>query len=167
MNRKIQIVRILVAMCVVLVAPFIIATHAQAEERPFRGRIDGTFVDTPTENPAIFTAVAHAVGHATHVGAFTKVTSDIVNAVTGWVEGTFTITTADGELLRGAYSGYVTPGATPWAFSWLLNASFTGGSGRFSTATGHFVFMADGQYAITDGVIHGDYTETFEGTIDY
>jgi hypothetical protein len=159
--------RILIATCAIVAAPFITATGAQAEERPFRGWIDGTYIASPTENPAIFSSEARADGRATHVGAFTKVTSDIVNVVTGWVEGSFTITTADGELLTGIYSGFLTPGAVPGTFSWLLDAAFTGGTGRFSNATGQFVFIAEGQYVFIDGKIHGDYTETFEGTIDY
>jgi hypothetical protein len=167
MKRKIQNLRILIAMGAIVAAQFITATLAHAEERPFRGRIDGKYVATPTQNPAIFSSEAHAVGRATHVGAFTKVTSDIVNVVTGWVEGSFIITTADGELLTGLYSGFLTPGATPGTFSWLLDAAFTGGTGRFSNATGQFVFIAEGQYVLIDGIIHGDYTETFEGTIDY
>jgi hypothetical protein len=167
MHRKTQSIRALVATCAILAVPFITGIRAQAEERPFRGWIDGTYIASPTQNPAIFSSVAHAEGRATHVGAFTKVTSDIVNVVTGWVEGSFVITTADGELLSGIYSGFVTPGATPGAFSWLLDAGFTGGTGRFSNATGQFVFIAEGQYVLIDGIIYGEYTETFEGTIDY
>lgn len=163
MKGKLRLFTSAMAALLLAVAPLVLA----AEERPFKGRIDGTFIDTPTENPAIFLSVAHAVGHGTHVGAFTKVTSDLVNVVSGWVEGSFIITTADGELLIGIYFGFVTPGATPGTFSWRLDAALAGGMGRFSNATGQFVFIAEGQYAITDGIIHGDYNETFDGTIDY
>lgn len=134
---------------------------------PFKGRIDGSFVATPTPNPAIMLSEAHAVGLATHLGEFTKVTSDVVDIVTGETEGVFTMTAANGDHLTGAYSGYITFGATPGAFSWLLKATFTGGTGRFHHATGEFVFMAAGNLDFGDGVVTGKYTETFDGSISY
>jgi hypothetical protein len=112
-------------------------------------------------------AEAHASGKATHVGAFTKVTSDVVNIVTGEVEGSFTITAANGELLTGVYSGFSIPDAASGTFTWLLNATFTGGTGRFTHATGEFVFIAEGDFVIVNGAVFGTYTETFDGTISY
>lgn len=142
------------------------AIFSDAAELPFKGRIDGSFITSPTADPTVVTSEAHAVGLATHTGAFRKVTSDVVNIVTGEVEGTFTMTTANGDLLMGVYSGYSIP--TPdGTFSWVLNATFTGGTGRFVAATGDFVFVAEGEYVIVDGNISGTYTETFEGTINY
>ena len=140
---------------------------AGAKELPFKGRIDGSFVATPTPNPAIYLAEAHAAGHATHVGAFTKVTSDVLNIATGAVEGAFTMTAENGDQLKGVYSGFLTFGTTPGTFSWRLNATITGGTGRFLHATGEFVFIADGDYVLVNGVAKGKYTETFEGTISY
>lgn len=110
---------------------------------------------------------AQAVGKGTHVGAFTKVTSDVVNIATGEVEGSFTMTAANGDHVTGVYVGIVVFGSTPGTFSWVLETTITGGSGRFSGATGEFVFIADGELIITDGVANGKYTETFDGTIDY
>jgi hypothetical protein len=122
---------------------------------------------SPTSNPLIMSAEAHASGKATHVGAFTKVTSDVVNIVTGEVEGSFTITAANGELLTGVYSGFSIPDAASGTFTWLLNATFTGGTGRFTHATGEFVFIAEGDFVIVNGAVFGTYTETFDGTISY
>jgi len=143
------------------------ASRALAGELPFKGRIDGSFITSPTPNPPIFSSSAHAVGNATHIGAFTKVTVDIVNISTGEVEGSFTMTTANGDLLTGTYSGFSIPDITLGTFSWVLNATFTGGTGRFLHATGQFVFIAEGEFAIVDGSILGKYTETFDGTINY
>jgi hypothetical protein len=137
-----------------------------AAELPFKGRIDGSFVTTPTLNPPIFSSEAHAIGNATHTGAFTKVTSDLFNVVTGEVQGAFTMTTANGDLLTGVYSGFSIPKADG-TFSWVLNATFTGGTGRFLHASGQFVFVAGGEYVIVDGSILGKYTETFDGIINY
>jgi hypothetical protein len=167
MKHKSQPFSFVIATLLVAVAQFVVTPLAAAETRPFKGRIDGTFIGTPTENPAIFQTVARAVGQATHAGAFTKVTSDVLNIVTGEVEGAFTMTTSNGDLLTGRYAGFVLPGATPGTFSWLLQSTITGGTGRFFHATGEFVFIAEGNYVITDGVLQGDYTETFDGTINY
>jgi hypothetical protein len=167
MNHKTQRLRFLVASFLITFAHLCLAEIVRAETRPFKGRIEGTFINTPTENPAVFFGGASATGLATHVGSFTKVTSDLLNIVTGAVDGSFTISSADGEFLTGVYSGFVTPGEIPGTFSWVLHARYTGGTGRFVNATGNFVFIAEGQYVIADGNLHGAYTETFEGVIDY
>jgi len=150
-----------------LCSALLLAGPVGAVERPFQGRIDGQFVATPTLDPTVFLGWAHAVGKGTQVGAFTKVTSDITNIATGEVEGSFTMTAANGDHLTGVYGGLIVFGSTPGTFSWVLDATITGGSGRFSGATGEFVFIADGEAIITDGVVYGNYTETFDGTIDY
>ena len=133
--------------------------------RPFKGRIVGQFESTPTSSAGIFDSIAHASGIGTQVGPFSKVTSDTLNTVTGQVTGNFTMTTASGDEVKGHYSGYVVPGAS--TFYWVLNATITGGSGRFGAATGEFVFYAEGDYYIENGNIYGQYTESFEGTIAY
>jgi hypothetical protein len=140
---------------------------SQAQERPFKGRIVGSFENKPTSNPAIYDGIANASGNVTHLGVFNKVTSDVINMVSMTVEGTFIMTNPGDEQLTGKYNGTFSFGTTSGTFSWVLNATITGGSGRFSYATGEFVFLADGTYVITNGVVSGDYTETFDGTIIY
>lgn len=161
--------RIFVSSLIILMVSIICLVSlaaAASQTKPFKGRIEGQFVGTPTDNPIIFHAVANAHGNATHVGRFTKVTSDTLNFVTGEDIGTFTMTTANGDLLTGHYSGYVIP-ETATTFSWVLNATITGGTGRFANATGEFVFEAQGEYYFAGGNIYGTYTETFNGTISY
>lgn len=140
---------------------------AGAADLPFKGRIVGSFTAAPSANPTIYLGGANANGLATHIGAFTKITQDVTNLVTGEVQGAFTMTSADGDHVTGVYSGYLAFGATPGSFSWVLNATITGGTGRFVAATGKFVFIAEGQAVIVDGVVHGEYTEAFDGTISY
>lgn len=140
---------------------------SQVRERPFKGRIVGSFINTPTSNPAIYQGIANASGNVTHLGVFNKVTRDVINIVSSTVDGTFIMTNPAGEQITGKYSGTFSFGSTPGTFSWILNALITGGTGRFFQATGEFVFLANGNYSITDGVSNGNYTETFEGTIVY
>lgn len=155
----------LIALVVTIAGPGSPAAAA-GQTRPFKGRIDGQFVTAPTDDPAVFLSQARAHGSATHVGRFTKVTSDVLNASTGELTGTFTMTAANGDLLTGYYTGFAVP-QTATTFSWFLNAAFTGGTGRFANATGEFVFVAQGEFVVVDGTIYGNYTETFDGTISY
>ena len=141
--------------------------NSQYQERPFKGRIVGSFVSTPTSDPAIYTSIANASGNVSHLGVFNKVTSDVINMVLKTVEGTFIMTSPGGEQLTGNYNGTFSFGDMPGTFSWILNATITGGTGRFSHAVGDFVFLANGKYVIADGMINGDYTESFDGTIFY
>jgi hypothetical protein len=137
------------------------------EERPFRGRITGRFVARPTADPAIYVGGAEATGQGTHVGAFSKVTLDVTNMATSEVNATFTMTVANGDHLSGDYSGFLSFGPVPGTVSWELDAVITGGTGRFSCASGSFVFRAEGEFVTVDGVVHGAYTETFDGFINY
>ena len=138
---------------------------SQPQESPFKGRITGSFVSTPTSNPAIYNGVANASGNATHLRDFNKVTSDVINIDSSTVNGTFIMTNQGGEQIKGRYNGTFSFGTKPGTLSWDLNATITGGTGRFSKATGQFVFHATGDYVIVKGIFKGDYIETFNGTI--
>lgn len=139
---------------------------AAAPVTPFKGRITGEFVSTPTGTPAIFHSVAQAQGNGTHIGRFTKITDDTFNFSTGEVTGSFTMTTANGDLLRGSYHGFVVPNSAT-TFTWSLDATIDGGTGRFEDATGAFVFLASGSFTTVGANLQGTYTETYEGTISY
>ena len=145
----------------------LLAAPALGAEHPFKGRINGQFLATPTSNPAVYLGSAQAVGKSTDIGAFRKLTSDVTNIATGELEGSFTMTGANGDLVTGVYSGILLFGSTPGTFAWILGATITGGTGRFSHATGTFVFVAEGEFVLVDGAVHGEYGEIFEGTIDY
>jgi hypothetical protein len=134
---------------------------------PFSGKILGSFVATPTIDTTVYLSVAHATGIATHIGRFTKVTSDTVNLSTLHIGGSFIMTAASGDQLTGVYSGSFSFGPQN-TMSWVLNSSFTGGTGRFANATGDFVFWGEGHYSINNnGIVYCDYTETFNGNIIY
>ena len=142
-------------------------THA-AVERPFRGRIDGRSVTAPTADPTIYEGGANATGNATHLGRFSKVTRDRVNATNGWTVGSFTMTAEGGEQLTGTYEGFVRIEVASGTLSWRLDARVSGGTGRFEHATGNFVFIASGTFSVSpDGIVTATYSETFDGTITY
>ena len=57
---------------------------SQVQERPFKGRIMGSFENRPTSNPAIYDGVANARGNVTHLGVFDKpMPRDVVTRVHG------------------------------------------------------------------------------------
>lgn len=139
-----------------------------AATRPFRGFLTGRSEIHPTSNPVIYTGSARAAGVGTHVGTFTKVTDDVVNVSNGWTMGSFTMTVASGAQVRGEYEGFVVIDLFTGTFSWVLDATITGGTGRFAHATGEFVFEASGEFVILpDGSVRTRYEETFDGTIEY
>jgi hypothetical protein len=143
------------------------SSSTQAQQRPFKGRITGSFTCHPTSNPAIYSGVANARGNVTHLGVFSKVTSDVIDMVSSRIEGSFIMTNPGGEQITGKYDGTFSYGSIPGTFSWVLNATVTGGTGRFLHAAGEFVFRANGTQVIADGVASGEYTETFDGNIVY
>lgn len=142
-------------------------SSSQVKGRPFKGQIVGSFISQPTSDPTIYSGGATAAGNVTHLGVFNKVTTDVTNLLTSTVDGTFIMTSPGGEQIRGNYNGLFIFGSVPGTFSWELNAKITGGSGRFSQATGEFVFLASGTYVIEEGIVRGHYTETFDGIINY
>lgn len=163
----------IVAFSIVLLAANRVPAKA-AEERPFEGRIEGRAIASPSADPAIYVGGTKAAGKGTHVGKFSKVTTDTLNLLTGQLQGAFTMTTANGDLLTGTYDGTMlfdalpVPGGNPVGFTWVLQAKITGGTGRFSNASGSFVFEAKGTgVAGSNGVLDGLYSETFSGTIVY
>ncbi len=157
-----------IVFLVVLVSNLAFAMASSPQERPFSGVIFGEFLTSPTSDPEIVDSQVCAEGLGTHVGAFSKITSDQLNVLTGAVVGSFEMTTANGDLVTGTYSGFVIPDFVTGDFDWVLDATITGGTGRFSGATGTFVFEASGNFVVLGvGVMEGEYVETFHGTITY
>lgn len=141
---------------------------AGAEARPFSGFLTGRSEIHPTTNPIIYTGSAHAAGMGTHIGAFTKVTDDVVDLSTGWTVGSFAMTVAGGAQVRGEYQGFVLIDFFAGTFTWVLDATITGGTGRFAHAFGEFVFEACGMFVVLpDASVRAIYSETFDGTIAY
>jgi hypothetical protein len=138
---------------------------AYAEDRPFEARWDGNAHLSETGDPCIVRNDETGEGEATHLGRFTWSSVEFVDfcAVEGGVavEGSFTMTAADGDLLFGTYE---TVGLFGEDGNLHIEGSFefTGGTGRFTDATGSgdleaLAFLSPGLPFIGH----------FEGTIDY
>ncbi len=119
---------------------------------PFKGRGTGEIVGVqPLPTGVLITA--NARGNATHLGNYSRV-ENILLAPDGSFTGDVTFTAANGDQLtaniEGAFTGPATASGT---------YSFTGGTGRFATATGTAYFSV----ALTDPV---HFTVDFNGSIN-
>ena len=127
-----------------------LAAPAAAEHlRPFRGAaVEEVTSAVPVEAGLLVTATG--AGQATHLGSFTRIATVLIHP-NGTLEGTVVFTAANGDQLVANLEGALTSPTTQAG-----TYTFSGGSGRFSDATGVAPFTA-----ITSDGIH--VALTFEG----
>ena len=104
---------------------------------PFNATLSG-YVETSEFLPPC-TIHGHAIvfGNATHVGVYTgtgELYQDICNST---FIGSFHWFAANGDELSGTFEGYLTPTGTPGVYDNHETSEVTGGTGRFTGATGH------------------------------
>ena len=130
-------------------AVFILApTPAAAREIvPISGTLSG-YVETqePVDECTIH---GHAIvfGNATHLGAYTgtgELYQDVCNST---FIGSFHWFAANGDELSGTFEGYLSPTETPGVYDNHETSDVTGGTGRFTSATGHW--ESGGQIDVT------------------
>jgi hypothetical protein len=139
-----------VATAVVLCWPAQSLAAQGGTARPFKGHAEGRVVAQIPPNQL----VVNYTGRASHLGKFTRTENLFLNP-DGTFTGTIVFTAANGDQLRLNLSGrFVSPTEAVGTYD------FTGGTGRFSDATGHATFRA----TTPDGII---VEATFEGTISY
>jgi hypothetical protein len=104
----------------------------------FKARLAG-FADPKFNDDGTISNTENAVGQATHLGRFTWVSTELAVPVgpnTLHVQGSFTITAANGDELEGTYE---TTGTVDWeTFTGYFIGPYwvTHGTGRFAQATG-------------------------------
>jgi hypothetical protein len=148
----------------VLVAAFAVslasvAGSAVAAETPFKGTVNA--VETAEVVFPTLSVTRDGTGTATHLGKFTEHITLQVNIPTGHATGAATFTAANGDTLTATVDGQSTPTTIPGVLSIVEVYTITGGTGRFSDATGSFTLNATLDQAT--GVSSG----TFSGTIDH
>jgi hypothetical protein len=129
------------------------SAHA-AHAIPFKGTLDGTVTITPLEPPIANVFIA-ATGNATHLGQFSVEIPHVVNFATAIGEGTYTFIAANGDRLTANFTG--TADTTTPIFAIVEHATITGGTGRFSNATGSFTVrrLYDVALGTTSGSVEG------------
>jgi hypothetical protein len=98
-------------------------------------------------------------GNATHLGSFTGTTNLTTNFCDGSNSGTFTWNAANGDSISGNFFGQLIPTATPGIFDNIATTICTGGTGRFTGATG--MWTSGGQANFNTAT----FVFPFEGTI--
>jgi hypothetical protein len=154
----------LATLAAVLLAVPPVATAATTT--PFKADIiaQASFAETPV--PGVFTVTTSGVGHSSHLGKVTFSTTETLDFITspeGLVvrDGRMAMVAANGDELHWAYEG---TGSLPDAAGVsALTGTFvvTGGTGRFTDATGSGTFHGTGN-AVTGVAI-----VSYEGTIAY
>jgi hypothetical protein len=159
MKRMILLPAILAVLAVLSAFPAAFATHS----RHYNGSVSGTFTLTSQT-----TASISGTGHETHLG---KVVFAATSTMTGQSEcGGFnakeqvTTTAANGDKLFESANDVFCPTSDPHMFQLTASSTITGGTGRFSDASGSTTaHVTVAQTSMTGGTFSG----TFTGTITY
>ena len=129
------------------------------EQVPFRGSLEGDVAVTPIDPPLIVAVVISGTGNASHLGQFSLTIPHTVDRPNHSAFGTYQFVAANGDTLTASFTGQSAPAATPGVLVIVENATITGGTGRFSDASGSFVCER-----LFD-TIHNTTTGSFTGTI--
>jgi hypothetical protein len=142
-----------------LAAVFSLPGPADADDLvPFKGKLDGV-VSHYSVDPVTDSVLVNATGNATHLGKFTVSIPHLVNLPTRAAVGRYEFTAANGDTLIAEFTGQAQPTSTPGVIYIVETATITGGTGRFTGATGSFV--AERYF----DRIQGTTTGSFNGTI--
>ena len=126
------------ALFVALALVFSLAGPAAASEPvPFKGTLEGVATMTFL-GPTSVSVRIEGGGNASHLGRYTVEVPHLVNPQTRIGSGSYVFTAANGDTLTATFTGQATPTATPGVLTIEETATITGGTGRFSGATGSF-----------------------------
>ena len=131
---------------------------------PFTGRLDGTFTADDSRFPIVSVSL-QAGGHATHLGRFTMTSVHDVDFLTfRSVPGSAaaTLVAANGDQLFTTLEGEARPLEQPGVFLIEETYHITGGTGRFTGATGTFVLE---RTTTPPAPVFGTTEGSFTGTI--
>lgn len=108
---------------------------------PFKGTWSGQTVSAMPlpDDPFVIAVVSTGTGNVTHLGRYTMTSPHLSYLLTGFAEGRQEFTAANGDQLTATFAGFFTP--TPDGLLTAdLQATITGGTGRFAGATGNYTF---------------------------
>jgi hypothetical protein len=145
-SRRSAVARYLITLLLACFAAVFLsaATPAAAGDQvPFNGTVSGQippdfFTHTVPGNPCLLDFFVNNSGNATVLGPFTGTAEFRPNLCDGSYTGTFHWIAANGDAISGPFFGQLIPTATPGVFDNNETAIVTGGTGRFTGATGMF-----------------------------
>ena len=126
---------------------------------PFSGSLEAHEAIVSEDPGTSFVTDGSGGGIATHLGRFTLVWEFTVNVGDGTGSGPVSYTAANGDQIFMTAAGRSEPTATPGVFHIVEIQIVTGGTGRFSGATGSFT--VDRFVDLTTGLTSG----SFQGAI--
>jgi hypothetical protein len=147
------------ALAVVALGPASALANAAGTDRPVKGTISGTV----SLNVLTGAFTADATGVATHLGDNTVSLEGAVAITPEGVfgSGTGTIVAADGDQMIGTFT-LETPGQPGVAHTTTIVMTVTGGTGRFSDASGTLTSISEVSPISFDGVT---LVNSVEGTV--
>ena len=128
---------IIALLLLIVLASTTFAAPAAAEKEFL---LKGSFDATETQQVVFPIAYVDAtgVGNATHLGLFTYHLEAELYLPTLTATASATLIAANGDMIFGEGSGQGTPTGTPGIVSIVETYTITGGTGRFTGATGNF-----------------------------
>ena len=144
MKTPLKITSLIILTLLTCIAVFISATTpaSASDQVPFNGTVSG-YVETqePVDQCTVHIHVVN-FGNATQLGAFTGTAEFYPNFCEDPPNityiGTFHWFAANGDEISGTFDGYLSPTGTPGLYDNHETAEVTGGTGRFTSAIGHF-----------------------------
>jgi hypothetical protein len=136
-----------------------LASRQEAPQRPIKGRCESTYAEPPVFAFPFLRQVSVGTCQFTHLGRTGQHTVQELNVVTGIAVSEITFTAANGDLLYATSIGTGTPAGPITTFAGV--STITGGTGRFTTATGVM------DVAGTVNTVTGDASITYDGWIAY
>ena len=125
-----------------VLAPALAATLGGAHSVPFKGSWSGVTVSADLSNFPVVAVVAEGTGQLTHLGRYFMASPHTSNVFTGETIGDQIFTAANGDTLTAFCAGF--PEFQPdGRVVGSLDCEITGGTGRFSNASGTYVFFLE------------------------
>ena len=111
------------------------------DQVPFNGTLAGCVETQEPVDQCTIHAHAALFGNATQLGAFTGTGEFYENFCEDppniTYAGSFHLFAANGDEIYGTFEGYLSPTGTPGVYDNHETSDVTGGTGRFTSATGH------------------------------
>jgi hypothetical protein len=162
MNKRAPILVILFAS---IASITLSATSALASTAvPFVGSSENQAISAVPVDPEHVFVTTVGEGQATHLGHFTFVSPHLSGLIDFSINGTQIITAANGDELHTTLSGNLHPVVDGTGHVFLVGdiaGTITGGTGRFSNATGSFTFSI-----VFDTLTAHSFSE-INGTVSY
>jgi hypothetical protein len=158
-SRKKSLAAALVAGVTMLLLPA--AALARADV-PLKGSDAGDFSLGASCGASSSVVEIDGRGNATQVGSYSYEAHECFNTSTLEYTGQFTMTAANGDEIHGSYAGVVYPIGTTSSARYLQAGTITGGTGRFSGASGTLTIDGIATFTSSSG---GDYTQTVWASI--